>query len=109
MENAAAFQFYWADNSVSVTVTFHPDEAKDIQTVLEMYETRLKAVSFLRFKETGYEQAPMEAITEEEYNEMTSKVTPIQRIFTEDHGVGVKFCDGDACDIDYSNLEEEEE
>ena len=108
MENAAAFQFYWADNSVSVTVTFHPDEAKDIQTVLEMYETRLKAVSFLRFKETGYEQAPLEAITEEEYNEMTSKVTPIQRIFTEDRGVGVKFCDGDACDIDYSKLEKEE-
>ena len=64
-----------------------------------MYETRLKAVSFLRYKETGYVQAPYEPITEEEYNEMMEGVVPIQRIKTNDAGVGTKFCDGEYCEL----------
>jgi dTDP-4-amino-4,6-dideoxygalactose transaminase len=37
------YQHYWADNSVSVTVTFKPEEAEQIKDTLEMYETRLKS------------------------------------------------------------------
>ena len=48
LEIAAQYQHYWADNSVSITVTFKPEEAEQIKDALEMYETRLKAVSFLR-------------------------------------------------------------
>ena len=99
LEIAAAYQHYWADNSVSVTVTFKADEAKDIKTALEMYESRLKAVSFLRYQETGYEQAPYEPITKEQYEEMMVGVTPIQRIKTEEQGAGTVFCDGDSCEI----------
>ena len=99
LEIAAAYQHYWADNSVSVTVTFNGDEAKDIKTALEMYESRLKAVSFLRFQETGYEQAPYEPITKEQYEEMSKNITPIDRIETEEQGAGTVFCDGDSCEI----------
>ena len=70
LEIAAQYQHYWADNSVSITCTFKPQEAADIKSALEMYETRLKAVSFLRYQETGYEQAPYEPITKEQYEEM---------------------------------------
>jgi len=45
LEIAAQYQHYWADNSVSVTVTFQPDEASQLKNALEMYETRLKSVS----------------------------------------------------------------
>ena len=48
LEIAAQYQHYWADNSVSITVTFNDDEAHQIKDALEMYETRLKAVSFLK-------------------------------------------------------------
>jgi len=99
LEIAAAYQHYWADNSVSVTVTFKGDEAKDIKTALEMYESRLKAVSFLRYQETGYEQAPYEPITKEQYEEMSKDIVPIQRIETEVQGAGTVFCDGDSCEI----------
>jgi len=99
LEIAAAYQHYWADNSVSVTVTFKADEAKDIKTALEMYESRLKAVSFLRYQETGYEQAPYEPITKKEYDKMTKGITPIKRIETEQQGAGTVFCDGDSCEI----------
>jgi adenosylcobalamin-dependent ribonucleoside-triphosphate reductase len=99
MEIAAQYQHYWADNSVSVTVTFKPEEAADIKTVLEMYDTRLKAVSFLRYEETGYVQAPYEPITKEEYGEMMKNITPIQRFDTSEGGAGTKFCDGSSCMI----------
>ena len=99
LEIAAQYQHYWAANSVSITCTFNPEEAGDIKSALEMYETRLKAVSFLRYEETGYEQAPYEPITKEEYEEMSSGVTPIQRIETEEAGKGTKFCDGEYCEL----------
>jgi ribonucleoside-triphosphate reductase len=99
LEIAAQYQHFWADNSVSVTVTFQPEEASSLKSALEMYETRLKAVSFLAYKETGYKQAPYEAITKEEYEKMSSKITPIERIETETEGAGSKFCTNDTCEI----------
>ena len=99
LEIAAQYQHFWADNSVSVTVTFQPHEAAALKSALEMYETRLKAVSFLAYKETGYKQAPYEAITKEEYEKMSSKITPIDRIDTEAEGAGSKFCTNDTCTI----------
>ena len=99
LEIAAQYQHYWADNSVSVTVSFKPEEGPQIKEALEMYETRLKAVSFLAYKETGYKQAPYEAITKEEYEKMSSKITPIDRIETETEGAGSKFCTNDTCEI----------
>ena len=98
-EIAAQYQHYWADNAVSVTITFNESESQHIQSALEMYETRLKAVSFLKLSETGYKQAPYEPITKEQYEEMSNKVTPIHRIKTETAGSGTKYCDGDQCEI----------
>ena len=83
-------------SSVSVTVTFKPDEAPQIKDALEMYETRLKAVSFLKYEETGYEQAPYEPITKEQYETLSAKITPVTR-FDEVSGTGTKFCDGESC------------
>jgi rubrerythrin len=98
LEIAAQYQHYWADNSVSVTVTFNEEEATQIKDALEMYETRLKAVSFLKYEETGYKQAPYEPISQEEYKAMSKKITPIQRIDSGE-AQGTKFCDGESCII----------
>ena len=100
LEIAAQYQHYWADNSVSVTVSFKPEEGEQLREALEMYETRLKAVSFLKYEETGYEQAPYEPITKEKYEEMVNSITPFQRANISTGGVGTKFCDGDSCVID---------
>lgn len=99
LEIAAQYQNYWADNAVSVTISFKASEADQIRSALEMYETRLKAVSFLRYAETGYVQAPYESITKEKYEEMASKITPITRIDDDEGGVGTKFCTNDSCEI----------
>ena len=99
LEIAAQYQHYWADNSVSVTVTFKGEEAADLKTALEMYESRLKAVSFLRYQETGYVQAPYEPITKEQYEEMSANITPVQRFNVDEGGAGTKFCDGEYCEF----------
>ena len=99
LEIAAQYQYYWADNSVSVTVTFNDQEAPHVKDALQMYENRLKAVSFLRYSNTGYRQAPYEAITKEQYEEMVAKVKPITKIETSSAGSGTKFCTNDSCEI----------
>jgi len=98
LEIAAQYQHYWADNSVSVTVTFNEEESLQLKDALEMYETRLKAVSFLKYSETGYKQAPYESITKEKYEKMIKKIKPLQRMDTEG-GAGTKFCTNDTCEI----------
>ena len=98
-ENAAAYQRYWSDNQVSITITFKPEEAKEIKHVLECYEDKLKSVSFLPIKEHGYEQAPYEEITKEQFEEMISKIKPLNLNETSDRAIGEQFCDSDKCTV----------
>jgi ribonucleotide reductase alpha subunit len=109
LEMAAAYQANWADNSVSVTVTFKEDEAPFIQDALEMYESKLKAVSFLRYSENGYVQAPYEAITAEQYNAMSALITPITSINTNTAGKGTVFCTTDQCLVSFDQPSEKQQ
>src|SRR5690606_22432341 len=54
MENVAQMSYYWADNQVSATVTFRPEEAVDIPYALELYESRVKSISFLPLTDHSY-------------------------------------------------------
>lgn len=104
LEIAAQLQHYWADNSVSITVTFKPEEAKDIQYALELYETRLKAVSFLPYfdaSNTSYVQMPNEPISKEQYEERIKHLLPITKVNTIEGGTGEKFCTNDTCELTY--------
>ncbi|MFX1340288.1 MAG: ATP cone domain-containing protein [Promethearchaeota archaeon] len=100
-ENAATYQKYWSDNQVSITITFRNDEAKDIKHVLECYEDKLKSVSFLPIKEHGYKQAPYEEISKQKYEEMISKIKPMNLDETKDRAIGEKFCDSDKCEVKF--------
>lgn len=97
--NAVAYQRYWADNQVSITVTFKPQEKEDIQHVLELYEDSLKGISFLPIEEHGYVQAPYETITEEQYLSMSKDLKPIVFDHANEDVVVPKYCDGDQCTI----------
>jgi len=99
LENAAQVQALWADNQVSVTISFSKKEAANIKYALELYETRLKGVSLLPKTDHGYEQAPYIPITKEEYEALSAKVTPLTMNGEEMHEVTDKFCDGEACEI----------
>jgi len=100
-ENAADYQKYWSDNQVSITITFKQDEANQIKHILECFEDKLKSVSFLPIKEHGYKQAPYEEITKEKFEEMVSKLKPLDLDKTKDRAIGSKFCDSEACEINF--------
>jgi len=101
-ENAAAYQKYWSDNQVSITITFKPEEANQIKYVLECYEDQLKSVSFLPIEEHGYEQAPYEEISKEKYLEMNAKIKPLILEDSRDRAIGERYCDSDKCTIEFS-------
>jgi hypothetical protein len=100
LENAAQMQKYWSDNQVSVTVTFKENEANDIERALELYEGRLKSVSFLPITDHGYKQAPYIEITEKEYEKMVKDIKPLNLSFSV-HEYTEKYCDGDSCTTGY--------
>lgn len=101
MELGAQIQAYWADNGVSQTVTVQPHEKKDIASVLEYYETRIKGISFLPLEDHGYKQAPYIPITKEFYEEYSAKLKPL--VLSEvQHEKTEVFCSNDSCTIDFS-------
>jgi ribonucleoside-triphosphate reductase len=97
MENAAALQHLWADNQVSVTVTFKPHESKDIKAALELFESRLKSVSFLPLEEHRYAQVPYQTITKEEFDAANKKLKTIKWAGVTEHEQTDAYCDGDRC------------
>lgn len=99
MENVAQMQYYWADNQVSATITFKPEEAKDIPFILELYETRLKSISFLPLTEHNYAQAPYQEITRESFELALSKLKPLDFSMLNTDEAQDLFCDGDKCEI----------
>lgn len=97
--NAVDYQRYWCDNQVSITVTFKPEEARDIATALSVFDSDLKAVSILPLRDHGYKQPPFETITKEQFERMSAKLSkPDFSSFTE-REVGERYCDGDTCQI----------
>lgn len=95
LELAAMLQEYWSDNQVSATITFKPEEAKDIATALSYFDARLKSVTFLPLQLDGvYEHAPYQAITAEEYEREVARLGKITAV---GEATNDKFCDGGAC------------
>jgi len=98
LEIAAMLQEYWSDNQVSATITFKPDEAKDIVHALSLFDSRLKSITFLPLRDGVYEHAPYQMMTHEEYDREVSRLAsfgPITATNTE--ATNDKFCDGDSC------------
>lgn len=96
LENAAQMQRFWSDNGVSATITFNKEEAAQIKYALELYETRLKAISFLPLEDHGYEQAPYQEIAQGEFENYSKSLKKIKWT-GETHELNDKFCDGESC------------
>ena len=100
MANVVDYQRYWADNQVSCTVKFKPQDADQIYRVLEAFEDQLKGISFLPLYDHGYAQAPYEACTAAEVIEYNSKIGETDYSdFIGQEAEGSKFCDSDKCVI----------
>ena len=93
-------QAEWSDNSVSVTIYYRKEELDDIKAWLDDNYPNVKSVSFLLHNDHGFDQAPMEEITKEQYLEMRDKVKPITSLsqISMDE-VEILDCDTGACPV----------
>ena len=77
LEVVRRLQRDWSDNSVSVTVTYRKDELPAIKKWLQEHYELTKSVSFLLYSGHGFVQAPLEPISEAEYEALVARCTPL--------------------------------
>jgi len=95
---ASFLQEHWADNQVSCTVTFKPEEANQIEPALNYFQYKLKGISFLPKTETGkYAQMPYEEITKDEYDKLSKNIKKLKFKNTSEESESERFCDGQNC------------
>lgn len=103
LSNAAFMQRHWADNSVSCTVAFDPQEEtpKSLAKLLQHFDSQLKGISFLptpKSEPIRYAQPPYEKISIAQYYSLIKGIKPI--LFDQSDSFVPKehsFCDGDVC------------
>lgn len=83
LEIVARLQREWSDNAVSCTVYYRPEELDEVKEYLRANLTHgIKSVSFLLHSGHGFDQAPLEEITEGEYLDLIANTTKITSIAT---------------------------
>lgn len=93
LEYVKQLQQEWSDNAVSCTIYFKPSELPDIQSYLkDNYNKSFKSLSFLLHSDHGFAQAPLESISEGEYDSRVRTSRPITYITNE-----VAFDSEDEC------------
>ena len=100
LEVIKRLQLEWSDNSVSVTIYYRKEELEGIRWWLHDNYFDTKSVSFLLHSDHGFDQAPLEEITKEKYEEMKASVTPITSLdkLTLDE-IEIDNCDTGACPV----------
>jgi ribonucleoside-diphosphate reductase alpha chain/ribonucleoside-triphosphate reductase len=89
----------WSDNSVSCTIYYKKEELPEIKKYLKKhYKNSHKSLSFLLHSEHGFKQAPLEEITEEQYNALIASTRLITQVAEATIGLDDECATG-ACPI----------
>jgi adenosylcobalamin-dependent ribonucleoside-triphosphate reductase len=100
--NAADLQEYYADNQVSITITFNKSEESQIARALSCFDRKLKGVSLLPLAEHGYAQAPYTPASREEIGAYATTLLPLDFSSLTQEGEDAdanKYCDSSGCAI----------
>lgn len=101
-KDLASLQNVWADNAVSITVTFTKEEVNQIEHCLSAFDSEIKSVSLLPLSEHGYVQAPYTAAPLNEVQDYAATLLPLDFsvLTTEaENAESNKFCSNDSCEI----------
>tara|TARA_R110002110_G_scaffold92555_18_gene241535 strand:+ start:12395 stop:14473 length:2079 start_codon:yes stop_codon:yes gene_type:complete len=104
-ENCVDLQTYWADNAVSITITFKGDEGSELDNLIKEFAPKLKAISLLPYMDDkSMPQAPYISIDESTFKVLSSNIVKIlgsnnTETLKLEHEITDIFCDGDMCII----------
>lgn len=100
LETVKWLQGVWSDNSVSCTVYYKKEELPEIRKYLKKhYKNSHKSLSFLLHSDHGFKQAPLEEITEEQYNALVASTSLITNL-TESLSMDANSeCESGACPV----------
>lgn len=99
LEIIKRLQTEWSDNAVSCTVYYRDEELPEIKQYLKKnFNKNFKSLSFLRHSGHGFDQAPYEEITEEQFLERIAASRLITSIDSADFE-GNEECAGGACPV----------
>lgn len=101
LEKVKFMQKNWSDNSVSVTAYYTKEELPMLKEyVRENFGENFKTLSFLlKGSASGFRQLPYEAITEAQYNHLSSLTTPITTVEVKESDFEVESCSSGSCPI----------
>jgi adenosylcobalamin-dependent ribonucleoside-triphosphate reductase len=100
LETVKWLQTVWSDNSVSCTIYYKKEELPEIRKYLKKnYKTNHKSLSFLLHSDHGFKQAPLEEITEDQYNALVASTQLITEIGEGNIGLDDAECSTGACPI----------
>lgn len=102
LDLAATMQSNWSDNGVSLTAKFDQQntDPRAIAGLLDEYQHKMKAISFLPLDGHGYDQAPYEGISEAEYASRAAALSAPHLDHVDDADRLLdRFCDGEACEV----------
>lgn len=92
-------QKYWADQSVSATIYYKKDEITKIKEWLSNNLCNLKTISFLCYNDHGFKQAPLEAMTKEDFEKKSYKIKPITDDKIQGGDLENLECQGGVCPV----------
>lgn len=99
LEVVRRLQAEWSDNAVSCTVYYRLEELDAIKEYLtKYYDKNFKSLSFLLHSNHGFDQAPLEEITEDEYNKRVKRTRPLSGI-VEQLDMDADECATGACPV----------
>jgi len=99
LEVVRRLQAEWSDNAVSCTVYYRLEELPAIKEYLSKhYDKCFKSLSFLLHSEHGFKQAPLEEISEEEYNKRVKRSRIITTVKVAEFEEDLE-CAGGVCPI----------
>lgn len=100
LQEVKKLQKDWSDNSVSCTVYYRKEELPEIREYLaENYKDNHKSLSFLLHNEHGFDQAPLEEITEEQYNSLIANTKIITSVVGNLDFEGADECASGVCPV----------
>jgi len=97
---AREMQDRWSDNSVSITVTFKPEEVPDLKSAIEYHAPYVKTLSFLPLQDHKYEQAPYQKCDKEDFDLYVAGLKKLRLTSLRGgEAEGEKYCSNDICEI----------